>query len=119
MNQAVHAQRHQGDGQEHQADGERGGNEVDVAHIERAVQEGVVRQQAVAHPQNQAVGAVDENVGEDDGEQQRQEAEIQDNQQRGGHQDIGSGAEFGGFGVHDVAVCKRAGLPEKRGLGFR
>lgn len=63
-----------------------------------------MRQQAVAHPQNQAVGAVDKNVGKDDGEQQRQKAEMQDNQQRGGHQDIGSGAEFGGFGVHDVCV---------------
>ena len=78
-----------------------------------------MRQQAVAHPQNQAVGAVDKNVGKDDGEQQRQEAEIQDNQQRGSHQDVGSSAEFGGFGVHDVAVCKRVGLPEKRGLDFR
>ncbi|EHM55530.1 hypothetical protein HMPREF9080_00699 [Cardiobacterium valvarum F0432] len=84
------AQREQENAEQHQADGHGGGEKVDVAHAGEALQHGVARQQAAAQPEDEAVGAGDEDEGEDGGEQERQQVVLQHRPQGEGHQQVGN-----------------------------
>ena len=94
VNQVVHAESHQHNRQQHQAYGQRGRQQIDIVRVQRAAQEGIAPKQPAAEPQNQAVGAGNENIGQDNRQQQRQEMKMQHGQQRGGSEKIGHRAEF-------------------------
>ena len=61
-----------------------------MTHAGEALQHGVARQQAAAEPEDEAVGAGDEDEGEDDGEQERQQVVLQHRPQGEGHQQVGN-----------------------------
>ena len=61
-----------------------------MAHAGEALQHGVARQQAAAEPEDEAVGAGNEDEGEDDGEQERQQVILQHRPQGEGHQQVGN-----------------------------
>ncbi len=59
-------------------------SQIDIVRIQRAVQEGISLKQPAAETQNQAIGAGNENISQDNRQQQRQEMKMQHGQQRCG-----------------------------------
>ena len=59
----------------------------------------VARQNTAAELEDDAVGARNKDIGQDNRQQQRQQMVVQDNQQGQAHQDIGSVAESRVVGV--------------------
>ena len=88
-----------------------------MAHAGEALQHGVARQQAAAEPEDEAVGAGDEDVGEDDGEQERQQVVLQHCPQGEDHQQVGNVAAERVIG-RGQGVGHGGGHRQKNGSGL-